>query len=311
VFGNTLLELAELNDKIAGITPAMPSGSSMNIMMRQIPDRTYDVGIAEQHAVTFSAGLATQGIIPYCHIYSSFLQRAYDQIIHDVALQNLHVVFCVDRGGLVGADGATHHGFFDLAFMRAIPNMVVAAPMNEVELRNMLYSAQLDKNRSPYSIRYPRGKGIYADWKRPFEEIETGKARQISEGDDLAILTIGTTGNIAASVVKRLQKQNISIAHYDMRFVAPLDKDVLHTVFKKFRHIITIEDGVLKGGFGSAVIEFMSDYGYNSDVRRLGIPDYFVEHGTQEELYKECGFDAEGIELAIMEMLVRKEGEKG
>lgn len=305
VFGNTLLELAELNDKIAGITPAMPSGSSMNIMMKQMPERTYDVGIAEQHAVTFSAGLATQGIIPYCHIYSSFLQRAYDQIIHDVALQNLHVVFCVDRGGLVGADGATHHGFFDLAFMRAIPNMVVAAPMDEVELRNMLFSAQLDKNRSPYSIRYPRGKGIYADWKKPFVEIETGKARQISEGDDLAILTIGTTGNVASSVVKKMQKQNISIAHYDMRFVAPLDKDILHTVFKKFRQIITVEDGVLKGGFGSAVIEFMSDYGYNSEVRRLGIPDYFVEHGTQEELYRECGFDAEGIELAVQEILVR------
>lgn len=309
VFGKTLLELAELNDKIAGITPAMPSGSSMNIMMKQMPERTYDVGIAEQHAVTFSAGLATQGIIPYCHIYSSFLQRAYDQIIHDVALQNLHVVFCVDRGGLVGSDGATHHGFFDLAFMRAIPNMVVAAPMDEVELRNMLYSAQLEKNRTPYSIRYPRGKGIFADWKRPFAEIETGKARKISEGDDLAILTIGTTGNVAASVVKKMQKQNISIAHYDMRFVAPLDKDVLHTVFKNFRHIITVEDGVLKGGFGSAVIEFMSDYGYNSEVRRLGIHDYFVEHGTQDELYRECGFDAEGIELAIMEMIVRKEGE--
>lgn len=304
VFGRTLLELASLNDKIAGITPAMPSGSSMNIMMKEMPERIYDVGIAEQHAVTFSAGLATQGIIPYCHIYSSFLQRAYDQIIHDVALQNLHVVFCVDRGGLVGADGATHHGFFDLAFMRAIPNMVVAAPMDEVELRNMLYSAQLDKNRSPYSIRYPRGKGMFADWKRPFEEIETGKGRQISEGDDLAIITIGTTGNIAASVVKKMQKQNISIAHYDMRFVAPLDKDILHTVFKNFRHIITVEDGVLKGGFGSAVIEFMADFGYNSEVRRLGIPDYFVEHGTQEELYKECGFDAEGIELAIQEILV-------
>lgn len=309
VFGRTLLELAELNDKIAGITPAMPSGSSMNIMMKQMPERTYDVGIAEQHAVTFSAGLATQGIIPYCNIYSSFLQRAYDQIIHDVALQNLHVVFCVDRGGLVGADGATHHGFFDLAFMRAIPNMVVAAPMDEVELRNMLYSAQLDKNRVPYSIRYPRGKGIFTDWKRPFEEIETGKARQISEGVDLAVLTIGCTGNTAAAVVKKMQKKNISIAHYDMRFAAPLDKEVLHAVFKKFRQIITVEDGMLKGGFGSAVIEFMSDYGYNSDVRRLGIPDYFVEHGTQDELYRECGFDAEGIELAIMEMLVRKEGE--
>ena len=305
VFGRTLLELARLNDKIAGITPAMPSGSSMNIMMKEMPERIYDVGIAEQHAVTFSAGLATQGIIPFCHIYSSFLQRAYDQIIHDVALQNLHVVFCVDRGGLVGADGATHHGFFDLAFMRAIPNMVVAAPMDEVELRNMMYSAQLDKNRVPYSIRYPRGKGVFTDWKRPFEEIETGKARQISEGDDLAVLTIGCTGNTAASVVKKMQNQNISIAHYDMRFVAPLDKEVLHAVFKKFRQIITVEDGMLKGGFGSAVIEFMSDYGYNSDVRRLGIPDYFVEHGTQEELYRECGFDAEGIELAIQEILVR------
>jgi len=305
VFGRTLLELARLNDKLAGITPAMPSGSSMNIMMKEMPERIYDVGIAEQHAVTFSAGLATQGIIPYCHIYSSFLQRAYDQIIHDVALQNLHVVFCVDRGGLVGADGATHHGFFDLAFMRAIPNMVVAAPMDEVELRNMLYSAQLDKNKSPISIRYPRGRGIHADWKRPFEEIEIGKARQISEGDDLAILTIGSTGNIAESVVKKLAKENISIAHYDMRFVVPVDKDVLHTVFKKFRNIITVEDGVLKGGFGSAVIEFMSDYGYNSDVRRLGIPDYFVEQGTQDELYRECGFDAEGIELAIQEILVR------
>jgi 1-deoxy-D-xylulose-5-phosphate synthase len=311
VFGRTLLELAELNDKIAGITPAMPSGSSMNIMMKEMPERIYDVGIAEQHAVTFSAGLATQGIIPYCHIYSSFIQRAYDQIIHDVALQNLHVVFCVDRGGLVGADGATHHGFFDMAFMRAIPNMIVAAPMDEVELRNMLYSAQLDKNKSPISIRYPRGRGIHTDWKRPFEEIEFGKARQISDGDDLAILTIGTPGNIAASVVKKMAKENIHIAHYDLRFVAPLDKDVLHTVFKKFRNIITIEDGVLRGGFGSAVIEFMSDYDYNSDVRRLGIPDYFVEQGTQDELYRECGFDAEGIELAIMEMLVRKEGEKG
>jgi 1-deoxy-D-xylulose-5-phosphate synthase len=222
-------------------------------------------------------------------------------------LQNLHVIFCVDRGGLVGADGATHHGFFDMAFMRAIPNMIVAAPMDEVELRNMLYSAQLDKNKSPISIRYPRGRGIHTDWKRPFEEIEFGKARQISDGDDLAILTIGTPGNIAASVVKKMAKENIHIAHYDLRFVAPLDKDVLHTVFKKFRNIITIEDGVLKGGFGSAVIEFMSDYDYNSDVRRLGIPDYFVEQGTQDELYRECGYDAEGIEIAIREILVKKQ----
>jgi len=305
VFGKTILELAKLNDKIAGITPAMPTGCSLNIMMKEMPERTFDVGIAEQHAVTFSAGLATQGMIPFCNIYSSFLQRSYDQIIHDVALQNLHVVFCVDRGGLVGADGATHHGFFDMAFLRSIPNMVVSAPMDEIELRNLMYTAQLDKNNFPMSIRYPRGRGIYTDWQRPFAEIEIGKARQISSGNDLAILSIGHTGITVAAVVNRLAKENISVEHYDMRFVAPLDKEVLHSVFKKFRHIITIEDGVLKGGFGSAVVEFMSDMGYNSEVRRLGIPDYFVEHGTQEELYKECGFDAEGIEVAIREMAVK------
>ena len=306
VFGRTILELAEMNDKITGITPAMPTGSLLNIMMQEMPERTYDVGIAEQHAVTFSAGLATQGLIPYCNIYSSFLQRAYDQIIHDVALQNLHVVFCVDRGGLVGADGATHHGFFDMAFMRSIPNMVVTAPMDEIELRNLMYTAQLEKNKSPFSIRYPRGHGVYTYWKRPFQEIEIGKARQISEGDQLAILTIGPPGNVVASLVKKLIKENISIAHYDMRFVAPLDKGVLHSVFTKFPYIITVEDGVLKGGFGSAVIEFMCDNGYSSEVRRLGIPDYFVEHGTQDELYRECGYDAEGIEIAIREMLVSK-----
>lgn len=310
VFGRTILELAEMNNKIIGITPAMPSGSSMNIMMQEMPERIYDVGIAEQHAVTFSAGLATQGLIPYCHIYSSFLQRAYDQIIHDVALQNLHVVFCVDRGGLVGADGATHHGFFDMAFMRSIPNMVVSAPMDEIELRNLLYTAQLKKIRSPFSIRYPRGRGMFTDWKKTFQEIEIGKSRQISEGEQLAILTIGHPGNVVASVVKKMSKENISIAHYDMRFVAPLDKDVLHTVFKKFSRIITVEDGVLKGGFGSAIIEFMSDNGYNADIRRLGIPDYFVEHGTQDELYRECGYDAEGIEIAIREILLKSDGVK-
>jgi 1-deoxy-D-xylulose-5-phosphate synthase len=306
-----MVELAEQNSKICAITPAMPSGSALNIMMKVMPDRTYDVGIAEQHAVTFSAGLATQGLIPYCHIYSSFIQRAYDQIIHDVALQNLHVVFCVDRGGLVGADGATHHGFFDMAFMRSIPNMIVAAPMDEVELRNMLYTAQLEKNKSPFSIRYPRSRGRFADWKRSFEEIIPGKARQISAGDDMAILTIGHPGNTVATVVNKLTEESIKISHYDMRYVAPLDEAVLHIVFKKFKHIITVEDGVLKGGFGSAVIEFMSDNGYNSDVRRLGISDYFVEHGTQDELYRECGYDEEGIEIAIREMLVKKEGEKG
>jgi 1-deoxy-D-xylulose-5-phosphate synthase len=308
VFGRTILELAKINDKITGITPAMPTGCSLNIMMKEMPERTFDVGIAEQHAVTFSAGLATQGMIPYCNIYSSFIQRAYDQIIHDVALQNLHVVFCIDRGGLVGADGATHHGFFDMAFMRTIPNMIVTAPMDEVDLRNLMYTAQLEKNRSPFSIRYPRGFGIYTDWKQPFREIEIGKARQISEGDEMAILTIGHPGNAAASVVNKLTEENVRIEHWDMRFVAPLDKDVLHFVFKKFTHIITIEDGVLKGGFGSAVIEFMCDNGYSSEVRRLGIPDYFIEHGTQDELYRECGYDAEGIEIAIREILVRKEG---
>jgi 1-deoxy-D-xylulose-5-phosphate synthase len=311
VFGRTMLELARLNIKIAGITPAMPSGCSLNIMMKEMPERTFDVGIAEQHAVTFSAGLATQGMIPYCNIYSSFIQRAYDQIIHDVALQNLHVVFCIDRGGLVGADGATHHGFFDMAFMRSIPNMIVTAPMDEIELRNLMYTAQLEKNKSPFSIRYPRGCGMFRDWEKPFREIEIGRARQISEGDELAILSIGHPGNDVASVIKKLAAEDIRIAHYDMRFVAPVDKDVLNTVFKNFTNIITVEDGILKGGFGSAVIEFMCDNGYSSEVRRLGIPDYFVEHGTQEELYRECGYDAEGIEKAIREILVRKEGARG
>jgi 1-deoxy-D-xylulose-5-phosphate synthase len=308
VFGNTILELAELNNKITGITPAMPTGCSLNIMMKEMPDRTFDVGIAEQHAVTFSAGLASQGMIPFCNIYSSFIQRAYDQIIHDVALQNLHVVFCIDRAGLVGADGATHHGFFDMAFMRSIPNMVVSAPMDEIELRNLMYTAQLEKNRFPFSIRYPKGRGIFTDWKKPFQEIEIGKARQISEGSNVAVLSIGHPGLDVASVVSKLEKEKISVAHYDMRFVTPIDTEVLHSVFKKFRYIITVEDGVLKGGFGSAVIEFMSDKGYNSEIRRLGIPDYFVEQGTQEELYGECGYDAEGIEIAIREVLVKMKG---
>ena len=308
VFGRTILELARLNEKIIGITPAMPTGSSLNIMMKEMPERTFDVGIAEQHAVTFSAGLATQGMIPFCNIYSSFIQRAYDQIIHDVAIQNLHVVFCIDRGGLVGADGATHHGFFDMAFMRSIPNMVVSAPMDEIELRNLMYTAQLEKNKFPFSIRYPRGQGIFTDWEKPFLEIEIGKARVISEGNDLAVLSIGHPGNDVASVVKKLAKENIRVAHLDMVSLLLLTQEVLHSVFKKFKHIITVEDGVLKGGFGSAVIEFMIDNGYSSEVRRLGIPDYFVEHGTQEELYEECGFDAEGIELAIREEDFENEG---
>jgi len=308
VFGKTILELARMNEKIVGITPAMPTGCSLCIMMKEMPDRTFDVGIAEQHAVTFSAGLATMGKIPFCNIYSSFIQRAYDQVIHDVAIQNLHVVFCIDRGGLVGSDGATHHGFFDLAFMRTIPNMVVSAPMDGVELRNLMYTAQLEKNSFPLSIRYPRGSSLVSDWERPFEEIEIGKARCLSEGKDIAVLSIGRPGNDVSAIVKKLEKESIGITHWDMRFVSPLDKEVLHSVFKKFKRIITVEDGVLKGGFGSAVIEFMCDNGYAAEIKRLGIPDYFVEQGTQEELYAECGFDAAGIERAIREVL-KKDGE--
>jgi 1-deoxy-D-xylulose-5-phosphate synthase len=272
-------------------------------MMKEMPDRTFDVGIAEQHAVTFSAGLAAMGKIPFCNIYSSFIQRAYDQVIHDVAIQNLHVIFCLDRGGLVGSDGATHHGFFDLAFMRSIPNMVVSAPMDGVELRNLMYTAQLEKNSFPFSIRYPRGSSMVPDWERPFEEIEIGRARLLSEGKDIAVLSIGNPGNDVRAIVKKLEKESIGVTHWDMRFAAPLDKDVLHSVFKKFKKIITVEDGVLKGGFGSSIIEFMCDNSYSAEVKRLGIPDYFVEQGTQEELYAECGFDAAGIEKAIREML--------
>jgi 1-deoxy-D-xylulose-5-phosphate synthase len=302
VFGKTILELARMNEKIVGITPAMPSGCSLCIMMKELPERTFDVGIAEQHAVTFSAGLATQGMIPFCNIYSSFIQRAYDQVIHDVALQNLHVVFCIDRGGLVGADGATHHGFFDIAFMRTIPNMIVSAPMDAVELRNMMFTAQLETNNSPFSIRYPRGSGLITDWQKPFAAIGIGKARLITEGADIAVLSIGHPGNDVAAVVKKLAPESISVNHWDMRFAAPMDSNVLHSVFNKFRKIITVEDGILKGGFGSAVIEFMCDNHYSAEVRRLGIPDYFVEQGTQEELSNECGFGAEGIEKTIREM---------
>lgn len=303
VFGKTLLELARQNERIAGVTPAMPTGSSLCIMMKEIPERSFDVGIAEQHAVTFSAGLATQGMIPFCNIYSSFMQRAYDQVIHDVALQNLHVVFCLDRGGLVGSDGATHHGFFDIAFMRSIPNMIIAAPMNGPELRNMMYTAQLDKINSPFSIRYPRGRSIVKDWEKPFSEIEIGKARLITEGGDIAILSIGHPGNFVSEAAEILADEGIAITHYDMRFVAPLDIAALHSVFRKFNKIITVEDGILKGGFGSAVVEFMCDNSYSAEIKRLGIPDYFVEQGTQEELINECGFDNESIAAAVREIL--------
>jgi len=309
VFGYTIVELAEKNSKVMGVTPAMPSGSSLNIMMKAMPDRAFDVGIAEQHAVTFSAGLATQGLVPFCNIYSSFMQRAYDQVLHDVALQNLNVVFCLDRGGLVGADGATHHGAYDLAYMRCIPNMVVSAPMNEEELRNLMYTAQLE-NKGPFSIRYPRGNGVMTDWKTPFKEIKVGTGRKICSGEDIAILSIGHPGNFAQEAVALMKESGISIAHYDLRFVKPLDAILLHEVFTKFKKVITLEDGCLMGGFGSAIIEFMVDQKYNSEIVRLGIPDEYIHHGTQEELWEDCGFDAKAIVKAVEKMLSIKVVEK-
>ncbi|TDQ72196.1 1-deoxy-D-xylulose-5-phosphate synthase [Sphingobacterium yanglingense] len=294
VFGHTLVELAESNSRIMGITPAMPSGSSMNIMMNAMPDRAFDVGIAEQHAVTFSAGLATQGLVPFCNIYSSFMQRAYDQVIHDVALQNLNVVFCLDRAGLVGADGPTHHGAYDIAFMRCIPNMTIAAPMNEEELRNMMYTAQLE-NMGPFVIRYPRGSGVMADWKRPFRALEIGKGRKLVDGEEVAILSLGHVGNEVSKAFHALNEEGIYPAHYDIRFVKPIDEGLLHEVFSKFKKVITIEDGVLPGGFGSAVLEFMADHGYTANLVRLGIPDEIVDHGEQPELWRLCNYDANAV----------------
>lgn len=303
VFGETIVELAEQNEKIVGITPAMPTGCSLNLMIQKMPDRAFDVGIAEQHAVTFSAGLASQGFIPFCNIYSSFMQRAYDQVIHDVAIQNLHVVFCLDRGGLVGEDGATHHGVFDIAYMRNIPNMIVSAPMDEIELRNLMYTAQLE-GIGPFSIRYPRGCGIKPNWRRPFERIEIGTGRIITEGEHIAILTIGKSGIFAQRAIKALSRKNIHAAHYDMRFVKPVDKILLHQVFKKFDKIITVEDGVRTGGFGSAILEFMAENNYTARIKILGIPDSFIEQGSLDELYSECGIDARGIINAVSEMLI-------
>ncbi len=302
VFGHTIVELAEKNDKIMGVTPAMPSGCSLNIMMKAMPDRAFDVGIAEQHAVTFSAGLATQGMVPFCNIYSTFMQRAFDQVLHDVAIQNLNVVFCLDRGGLVGADGATHHGAYDLAYMRCIPNMVVSAPMNESELRNMMYTAQLE-NQGPFSIRYPRGKGVLTEWKTPIKEIKVGTGRKLTNGSDLAILTVGHPGNFAVKAIEELKDLDLSVAHYDMRFVKPIDEVMLHEVFTKFDKIITVEDGTVMGGFGSAVIEFMAEHNYSAHVVRLGIPDRYVHHGTQNELWADCGYDKDGIVQKAKEML--------
>lgn len=306
VFGKTIIELAEKNEKIVGITPAMPSGSSMKYMMEAMPDRAFDVGIAEQHAVTFSAGLATQGLRPFCNVYSTFLQRGYDQVIHDVALQKLPVIFCLDRGGLAGADGPTHHGVFDLAYLRCLPNMIVSAPMDEEELRNLMYTAQLDKITEAFSIRYPRGRGVLVNWKTPFKELPIGKGRKIKDGMGIAILTIGHPGNFAITACKELLTEDLSPAHYDMRFVKPLDEALLHEVFEKFDKIITVEDGAVQGGFGSAVIEFMADHGYGATVKRLGVPDRFIEHGSQEELWRECGFDAEGIKSAVRSLMGEK-----
>ncbi len=301
VFGHTIVELAEKNDKIIGITPAMPTGSSLNIMMEKMPDRAFDVGIAEQHAVTFSAGLAAEGMIPFCNIYSSFMQRAYDQVIHDTALQKLNVVFCLDRGGLVGADGATHHGAFDLSYMRCIPNLTVSAPLNEEELRNLMYTAQLP-DKGAFVIRYPRGNGVMPNWKTDFKELKIGKGRILKQGSDIAILSIGAIGNLVIDLYDKFDNEDISIEHYDMRFAKPIDTNLLHKAFSNFNKIITIEDGTIVGGFGSAVLEFMSDHNYSAKVVRLGIPDKFIEHGTQPELYKECGYDQDSIYQTVVDM---------
>lgn len=306
VFGHTILELAEQNEKIWGITPAMPSGSSLKFMMEKMPHRAIDVGICEQHAVTLSAGLATQGMKVFCNIYSSFMQRAYDQVVHDVAIQNLPVIFCLDRAGLVGEDGPTHHGAYDIAYMRCIPNMVVFAPMNEIELRNIMYTAQLDEFSHPIAIRYPRGNGVIADWRKPFEKIEIGTGRKLKDGEEVAILSLGHAGNFATRAIRELVTEGIHPAHYDMRFVKPLDEKLLHEVFSKYSKIITVEDGTIVGGFGSAVLEFMARHGYSAKVKMLGIPDKVVEHGSPAELHRECGYDAEAIAVAVREMVPEK-----
>lgn len=303
VFGHTIIELAKANKKIMGITPAMPSGSSLKYMMQEMPDRALDVGIAEQHAVTVSAGLATQGMKVFCNIYSSFMQRAYDMVIHDVAIQGLPVIFCLDRAGMVGDDGATHHGAYDIAYMRCIPNMVISAPMNEQELRNLMYTAQLDENVQPFCIRYPRGQGVMPEWRTPLEKITIGTGRRIKSGKDIAILTIGHPGNFAIEATAYLEAQGVSVAHYDMRFAKPVDEELLHHVGKHFSKVITVEDGTVIGGMGSAVLEFFNEYGYKPDVKVLGIPDVFVEHGTQKEQYRDCGYDKDAIIRAAKTMM--------
>jgi len=303
VFGKTIVELAEKNKKIFGITPAMPSGSSLKFMMDAMPDRAFDVGICEQHAVTLSAGMATQGLKVFCNIYSSFMQRAYDQVVHDVAIQKLPVVFCLDRAGLVGDDGPTHHGVYDIPYMRCIPNMIVSAPMNEAELRDLMYTSQLDSTNLPFVIRYPRGEGMMPEWKTTMKEIEIGKGRKLKEGKEIAILSFGHPGNFAAAAIRNLMADGITPGHYDMRFAKPLDEEMLHEVFSQYNKIITVEDGTVVGGIGSAILEFMADNGYKADVRILGIPDRIVEHGSQKELHKECHYDAEAIAATAREMM--------
>jgi 1-deoxy-D-xylulose-5-phosphate synthase len=295
VFGHTIIELAEKNDKIMGVTPAMPSGCSLKYMMEAMPNRAFDVGICEQHAVTLSAGMATQGLRVFCNIYSSFMQRAYDMVVHDVAIQKLPVIFCLDRAGLVGEDGPTHHGCYDIAYMRCVPHMIVSAPMNEGELRDLMYTAQLEKNQLPFSIRYPRGEGTMPEWRTEMKEIKIGTGRKLKDGEEIAILSFGHPGNFAAEAIRDVKKEGINPAHYDMRFAKPIDSDMLHEVFAKFNKIITVEDGTVVGGFGSAVLEFMNEHGYKADVKIMGIPDRLVEHGTPKQLYDEIGIDANGI----------------
>jgi len=303
VFGYTMIELAEANAKVMGITPAMPSGSSLKFMMEKMPHRAFDVGICEQHAVTVSAGMATQGLRVFCNIYSSFMQRAYDQVVHDVALQKLPVVFCLDRAGLVGEDGPTHHGCYDISFMRCIPNLIIAAPMNEKELRNLMYTAQLDETNYPFVIRYPRGEGVMPEWRTPFEAITIGKGRKLKDGKEIAILSFGHPGNFAQTAIRNLRTEGIDPAHYDLRFVKPIDEDLLHEVFSNYSKVVTVEDGTVVGGFGSAVLEFMNANGYKADVKILGIPDRLVEHGSPKELHRECAYDAEGIADAVRVLL--------
>ena len=303
VFGHSILELAENNPNIMGVTPAMPSGSSLKFMMDAMPHRAFDVGICEQHAVTLSAGLATQGLKVFCNIYSSFMQRAYDQVIHDVALQKLPVVFCLDRAGLVGEDGPTHHGCYDIAFFRCIPNMIIAAPMNEQELRNLMFTAQLPSTKLPFVIRYPRGEGVMVDWKKPFEELTIGKGRKLKDGKDIAILSFGHPGNFAQTAIRQLRIDGIDPAHYDIRFIKPLDEALLHEVFQNYDKIVTVEDGTIVGGVGAAILEFMNAHGYQSQIKILGIPDAIIEHGSVKELQQECHYDANAIAEAVKTLL--------